>query len=121
MSAARYEDPKALVAEAALMFCHRKGAKEFLVRELAEKVNDLLVGRHAGFKLEDRKVGSLMRKLGIQAERRTQGYLVKLYPSVRERIHRIAAAYQSLPFQRRQNVRCAYCESQAPSLEGIKA
>jgi hypothetical protein len=103
------------------MFCHRKGAEDFLVRELAEKVNDLLVGRHAGFKLEDRKVGSLMRKLGIQAERRTQGYRVKLYPSVRERIHRIAAAYQSLPFQRRQNVRCAYCESQTSSLEGIKA
>jgi hypothetical protein len=121
LSADRYEDPKCLVAEAALMFCHRKGAEHFLVRELAEKINDLFVGRHAGFKLEDRKVGSILRELGIQAQRRTQGYRVKLDGPMRERIHRIAAAYQSLPFQRRQNVHCAYCESQAPSLEDIKA
>jgi thiol-disulfide isomerase/thioredoxin len=110
LSAARYEDPKCLVAEAALMFCHRKGAEHFLVRELAEKVNDLLVGRHAGFKLGDRKVGSVLRELSIQAERRTQGYRVKLDQPMRERIHRIAAAYQSLSLRRPEEVRCADCE-----------
>src|SRR5207248_4713610 len=46
-SAKRYEDPNCLVAEAALMFCHRTGTEHFFVRELAEKVNDPLAGRHA--------------------------------------------------------------------------
>jgi hypothetical protein len=116
-SAARYEDPNCLVAEAALMFCHREGAEHFLVRELAEKVNDLLVGRYAGFKLEDRKVGSVLRNLGIQAERRTQGYRVKLDRPMRERIHRMAAAYQSLSLQRQQEMRCAYCKSEDPPVQ----
>ena len=111
---ARYDDPKCLVAEEALMFCHSKGAEHFLVRELAEKVNDLLVGRHAGFKLENRKVGSILRELGIQAVRRTQGYRVKLDRPMRQRIHRIAAAYQSLSLKRRQEVRCADCEGEDP-------
>jgi hypothetical protein len=107
---ARYEDPKCLVAEAALMFCHRN-AEHFLVRELAEKVNDLLRGRHADFKLEDRKVGSVLKALGIRARRVTKGYRVKLDDAMRKRIHHIASAYQVLSIQS-DAVRCAQCKSE---------
>lgn len=108
-SAERFEDPNCLVAEAALMFCHRTGAEHFFVGELAEKVNDLLAGRRADCRLEDRKVGSVLRKLDIQAERATNGFRVKLDQAMRKRIHRIAAAYQSLSVQP-QKLRCGHCK-----------
>jgi hypothetical protein len=108
-SAKRYEDPNCLVAEAALMFCHRTGTEHFFVRELAEKVNDLLAGRHAGYSFEDRKIGSVLRKLGIQAERATNGFRVKLDEAMRKRIHRLSAAYQSLSVQP-QKLRCVHCK-----------
>ncbi len=57
LAGSRFYDAKCLVAEAALMFCHRKGTEHFFVAEATEKVNDLLLGRHADFTLEDRKGG----------------------------------------------------------------
>jgi hypothetical protein len=109
LSQVRYEDPKCLVAEAALMFCHREGAENFFVRELAEKVNDLLVGRHADFQLKDRKVGSVLRHLGVRAERVTKGYRVKLDQPTGRRIHDLAAAYEVLSVGK--EARCAECKT----------
>jgi hypothetical protein len=96
LSAMRYEDPKCLVAEAALLFCHRKETKHFYVRELTEKVNDLLLGRHADLKLENRKIGSVLKTLGIPTQRVTRGYRVKLDEQIRKRIHCIAGSYRVL-------------------------
>jgi hypothetical protein len=82
-----------LVVECALMFCHKKDTAYVFVRDLAEKVNDLLVGRHADFKVEDRKVGSVLNDLGIGKRRVTRGFRVDLTSEMRKRIHRIAVAY----------------------------
>lgn len=109
-SAVRYEDPKLLVIEGALMFCHRKDATHFFVRELAEKVNDLLLGRHADFKLEDRKVGSVLNDLGIGKRRVTKGFRVDLTSEMRTRIHRIALAYHVLSAQAGVT-HCAECKN----------
>ena len=90
------------------MFCHRKGAEHFYVRELAEKVNDLLLGRHADFKLEHRKIGSVLKNLGIRTHRVTRGYRVKLEESRRKRIHHIANSYRVLSITPKIN-HCAHC------------
>ena len=108
--AMRFEDPKFLVIECALMFCHKKDAKQFFVRELAERVNDLLVGRHAGFQVEDRKVGSVLNDLGIQKRRVTKGFRVDLTQETRQRIHRLAFAYRVLSVQSDMNG-CAECQN----------
>jgi len=107
----RFEDPTCLVAEAALMFCHKEGSKHFYVRELAERVNDLLMGRHANVEFEDRKIGSVLKSLGIHANRVTRGYRVNLTPEVRQRIHAVATAYRVLSAQP-SLVRCADCRRQ---------
>jgi len=99
LSSVHYEDPKCLVIEAAFLFCHRKEAKHFFVRELTEKVNDLLLGRYADFELEDRKVGSVLSDLGIGRRRVTKGFRVDVTSKMRMRIHRIALAYNVLSFQ----------------------
>ncbi len=105
----RFEDPRCLVAEAALLFCHKDSVKHFYVGELGERVNDLLAGRHVHLKLEDRKIGSVLKNLGIHANRVTKGYRVTLTPKIRQRIHAVATAYRVLSTQP-SVVRCDDCK-----------
>ena len=107
----RFDDLKCLVAEAALMFCHRKEAQYFFVREATEKVNDLLLGRHVDLKLSDRMTGSLLRKLGIPASRVTKGFRVELNEATRRQIHEVAKAYEVLSLKKGA-IRCAHCENE---------
>ncbi len=89
----RYSDPRCIVAEAALCSCHTAGVNEVFVSELAESANALLVGRHEDPALSAKKVGAILRQLGIPTERVARGYKVELGQRVRERIHQVAVAY----------------------------
>ena len=105
---ARFFDPKCMAIEAALFFCHKGDTEHFFVGELAETVNRLLQGRHEDSELSERKVGQLLRDLGIYGERVTKGYKIALTDAVRERIHQLAHAYQVLPVQNGVS-RCGHC------------
>ena len=96
------------MAEGALSFCHEPDRQEFLIRELAERVNALLRGRRDDTELTDKKAGSVLRDLGIHAQRVTAGYKVVLSDVIRERIHSIAKSYRALSLQDRV-VRCRHC------------
>jgi hypothetical protein len=104
----RFTDLRCVVAEGALSFCHEPDRREFFIRELSERVNALLKGRHEETELTDRKVGSVLRDLGIRAQRVTAGYKVPLSDAIREQIHSIARSYQALPLQDGV-VRCGHC------------
>ena len=54
----------------------------------------ILKGRHEDRALTDKKVGLLLRALGIHGERVTKGYRILLTDSVREQIHAAARDYQ---------------------------
>jgi hypothetical protein len=104
----RFTDLRCLVAEGALSFCHEPDQREFFIRELADRVNALLQGRHEETQLTNRRVGALLRDLGIRAQRVTEGFKVVLTDPVRERIHFIAGAHRVLPLQDGV-VRCRQC------------
>jgi hypothetical protein len=104
----RFTDPRCVVAESALSFCHEPDRREFFIRELAERVNALLKGRHEETELTDRKVGSVLRDLGIRGQRVTAGYKVVLSDALRERIHALAKSYRVLSLQDGV-VRCRHC------------
>ena len=108
MEGDRLSDDRCVVAEAALFFCHRSETDHFFVGELAETVNTLLKGRHDDRVLTDKKVGLLLRALGIHGQRVVKGYRVSLTDAVREQIHRVANAYQVISTQD-GIARCAYC------------
>jgi hypothetical protein len=91
---ARFADDRCVVAEAALFFCHKENTKHFFVAELADHVNALLNGRHEDRTLTDKKVGLLLRALGLYPYRIVQGYRIVLTEGIRDQIHRIAGAYQ---------------------------
>jgi hypothetical protein len=90
----RFSDDRCVVAEAALFFCHKENTECFFVADLAEHVNALLNGRHEDRTLTDKKVGLLLRALGLHGHRIVKGYRILLTDDVREQIHRIAGAYQ---------------------------
>jgi hypothetical protein len=105
----RLSNDHCLVAEAALFFCHKPDAGHFFVGDLAGTVNDLLKGRHENRVLTDKKVGLLLRALGIHGQRVVQGYRILLTDTVREHIHRIAHAYQVISVQD-GIARCNHCQ-----------
>jgi hypothetical protein len=98
-----------VVAEAALFFCHKPNTDHFFIGDLAETANDLLTGRHDDRVLTDKKVGLLLRALGIHGERVVKGYKVSLTDGVRAQIHRVAEAYQVVAVQDGVS-RCAHCK-----------
>lgn len=107
----RFVDVKCLVVEAALFFCHRAGVENFFIAELTQYVNALLVGRHEEAGLSARKIGSVLREVGLQAKRVTEGYKIILTDAVRERIHGLAHAYQVPPIADGVQ-RCRFCRKQ---------
>jgi hypothetical protein len=104
----RFTDLRCVVAEGALSFCHEPDRQEFFIRDLSERVSALLKGRHEEAELSDRKVGSVLRDLGIRAQRMTAGYKVLLSDAIRERVHSIASSYRVLSLQDGV-VRCRHC------------
>ena len=108
----RFFDPKCVVVEAALFFCHRPDTKQFLVGELAETANALLTGRHEHGDLSAKRVGAVLRELGIPGRRIAQGYTIDLKQGVRERIHELAYGYEVLSVSDGQR-RCAQCRQTA--------
>ena len=104
----RLTDHRCVAAEAALFFCHRANTEHFFVGELGEKVNDLLKGRHEEDVLTDKKIGLLLRGLGIKGRRVVRGYRISLTDAVREKIHRVAQAYQVAPMKD-GIARCSHC------------
>jgi hypothetical protein len=107
----RLSDDQCVVAEAALFFCHKPLTDHFFIGDLAQTVNDLPEGRHADRILTDKKVGLLLRALGIHGERVVKGYKISLTDGVREQIHRVAKSYQVMPTQD-GIVRCNHCASE---------
>jgi hypothetical protein len=107
-SEARFFDPKCLVAEAALYFCHKQDVKHLFIGDLAEKVNVLLQGRHEDSNLSAKRVGLVLRELGVHGERVAEGYRVDLTDDVRESIHRLALDYRVLSVDDGVR-RCRFC------------
>jgi hypothetical protein len=107
---ARLSDERCVVAEAALLFCHKDDTEQFFVGDLAVKVNDLLKGRHEERILTSKKVGLLLRDLGIKGERVVKGYRIVLTESNREKIHGNARAYRVISTQDGV-VRCNHCKA----------
>ena len=104
----RFTDLRCVVAESALSFCHEPDRREFFIRELSERINALLKGRHEETEVTDRKAGAVLRDLGIRSQRVTAGYKVRLVDTIRLRIHSIARSYQVLSLKDGV-LRCCHC------------
>jgi len=116
---ARFIDPKCLVTEAALFFCHKPDTAHFFVGELAETVNLLLQGRHEESNLSAKGAGMILRELGLHGERVAEGYKVALTDAVRLRIHRLVHDFQVASVQDGVR-RCRFCTGKTPASKQIQ-
>lgn len=107
LAGSRFTDPRCVVAEAALNFCHRSETKHFFVGELAETANVLLTARHEESELSIKKTGLILRGLGISSQRVARGFRVELDQRVRQRIHQVASDYGVLSVDGVR--RCQFC------------
>ena len=106
----RFSDDRCLAAEAALFFCHKPNTVHFFVGDLAEKVTDVLRGRHEDRVVTAKMAGTLLRGLGIRGERVTPGYRILLTDALRQQIHGLARDYQVLSVQD-GIARCRHCST----------
>jgi hypothetical protein len=115
VTGARLFDPKCVVTEGALFFCHKPDMAHFFVGQLAQTVNLLLKGRHEESNLSAKGIGIVLRELGLHGERVAEGYKIVLTNEVRARIHRLAHQFQVTSLEDGTR-RCRFCPGEsAPS------
>jgi hypothetical protein len=103
----RFSNPRLSVFEAALHFCHRENTDWMFVGEVADAANTLLAARHADPNLSCKRVGAILRSLGLVGQRDAKGYRIELNAENKKHIHRIAALCGVLSVDNVQ--RCSYC------------
>jgi len=106
----RSDSIEALVAGAALTFCHQ-GIQQVFVKEIAAEVNRLLEARGETMQFSPAKVGHKLRKVGLLTRRLSQaGNGLALDQATRIYIHEVAAAYRGEDTtQGDGNLHCPLC------------
>lgn len=100
---------EAIVAEAALFFCHEAQRESVFVGELTSAVNGILHGRGETLQLEPRAVGDKLRSLGLFTRRLgSAGRGILLMDADRRRIHQLARNFDVASVQNGV-ARCAHC------------
>ena len=102
-------NPKRVVIETALFFCHKPEVSNFLVGELAEKANAIFYARHEEVRISAKMAGLILREVGIYGHRVTEGFKIELTNAVREHVHRLARDF-SVPSLDDGQLRCCYCQ-----------
>jgi hypothetical protein len=91
--AVTWTDPKCIAIEAALFCCHEIGRKKMYIGELNRIANTILKGRGASVEIQPRKMGSILRQLGILAKRENRGFVIGLSDVTRRKIHELARRF----------------------------
>jgi len=102
----------AVVLEALLIACHEKKANAH-VGEVADLANGILDVRGDGYRLEARRVGSIVRSFSLGLRRDSLGYGFLLSTECKGRIHQLARSLD-VPFFRGQIEKCDICKKLSP-------
>ena len=119
---ARLLDPsvesQAVVVDALLVLCHQQKSVVG-IGEVAETANGVLELRGDGYKLTDRRVGSITTSLGLRdrnAKRGNKGYKITLTNAVKRRIHELGRSL-NVPFFAEDIQPCDFCKLTAPAVK----
>lgn len=106
--ATRWTQLDSLVVEALLVLAHEKDTTSIYTGDVTELVNGLLESRKETVRFKDRKVGPLLRSLGLVTDRDSKGFGLPLFNDVRKRIHELARLLD-VPGLRANTRPCEYC------------
>ena len=99
----------AVVLDALLVLCHQ-GQSSFYVGRVAENANEILDMHGDGFRLDPRRVGSILKGFGLLATRDSKGYRLSLTTAVKLRIHELGRSYD-VPFFKGEIQPCEFCKA----------
>lgn len=102
----------AVVLEALLIACH-EGRESAHVGEITELANGILDVRGDGYRLEARRVGSILRSFSLGLRRDSRGYGFLLSTECKRRIHQLARS-MDVPFFQGKIEKCDICKNLSP-------
>ena len=100
--------PECVVLEALLVLCHETGHESVLIGEVTKLVNGILTGRGESLELQPRKLGHILRSLGVFTQRGAKGYGFYLSNDAKRHLHELAVAYR-VPSVSIATEGCSHC------------
>jgi hypothetical protein len=92
--AVRHEQPECVVVEALFKLAHEKPVGELFVQGIALRANNILIERGDGRSFTAKRVGIILRSLGIKTERLgSWGRGICINPHHQRQVHRLAHAF----------------------------
>lgn len=92
--AVRHGQPEWVIVEALFRLAHEKPAGELFVQQIAFRANDILSERGDNRSFKARRVGSILRSLGIYTERLgSWGRGIRICPQHQRQVHRLAYTF----------------------------
>ena len=93
--AVRHEQMELVVVEALFRLAHEKPAGELFVQQIASRANDILAEQGDDRRFKPRRVGSILRSLGIHTERLgSWGRGICISPHHQRQVHRLAHTFR---------------------------
>lgn len=99
---------RCVIVESLLSFCHDDERQIVYIKEVADSVEAILEGRGEKTKVEDKKIGSILRSAGFAGKRDAHGFKIRLDETVRRRAHELANSLDVATVQIGATL-CPYC------------
>jgi hypothetical protein len=86
-------DPRSIAGEVLLTLAHRRQGDKVYVGEVSTMVEELQKSREENGTVEPRKMGDVLRSIGIHPRRDRKGYSILLNEKLRGQIHELACEF----------------------------
>jgi hypothetical protein len=90
---AQWLNPRCVLIEAALYYCHGGNGKTVYVGQVTRAANAILKGRGETIQLEAKQVGGILRRLGLIPNRNKRGFAIQLNDTACRHIHQLANSF----------------------------
>jgi hypothetical protein len=107
LRAERCCDPRSVAGEVLLTLAHRRQGDKIYVGEVSKMVEELQKSREETGTVEPRKIGDVLRSIGIHPRRDRNGYSIVLSEKLRRQIHELASEFDiAVP---EESTTCSLC------------
>ncbi|MGC1684820.1 MAG: hypothetical protein WA734_04310 [Candidatus Acidiferrales bacterium] len=107
LAAERYCNPRCIAGEVLLTLAHARQDEKVYVREVSKMIEEVEESRGETGAVEPRKVGDVLRSIGVHPKRDRHGFSIVLTENLRRKIHELACEFEiAVP---EDNPKCSLC------------
>jgi hypothetical protein len=92
-------DVRCVAIEALLAFCHTRPDAKIYVGEVTKSVDEIQQSRGEAGALDARRIGDILRSLGIHSKRDRRGFSIVLTEKMRRQVHELARDFEVAPLE----------------------